>query len=42
MRDLPQTAQECQLTIEDLIFNDYTWVVTQWLSTKANRLSQYV
>ena len=42
MRDLPQTAQECQLTIADLIFNDYTWVLTQWLRTKASRLSQYV
>ena len=41
-RDLPQTAQECQLTVEDLIFNDYTLVVTRWSRTKANRLSQYV
>ena len=41
-RDLPQTAQECQLTVEDLIFNDYTLVVTRWLKTKANRLSHYV
>ena len=41
-RDLPRTAQECQLTVEDLIFNDYTLVVTRWLKTKANRLSQYV
>ena len=38
-RDLPQTARECQLTVEDLIFNDYTLVVTRWLRTKANRLS---
>ena len=38
-RDLPQTALECQLTVEDLIFNDYTLVVTRWLRTKANRLS---
>ncbi len=41
-RDLPQTARECQLTVEDLIFNDYTLVITRWLKTKANRLSQYV
>ena len=41
-RDLPQTAQECHLTVEDLIFNDYTLMVTRWLRTKANRLSQYV
>ena len=38
-RDLPQTAREYQLTVEDLIFNDYTLVVTRWLETKANRLS---
>ena len=41
-RDLPQTAREYQLTVEDLIFNDYSLVVTRWLETKANRLSQYV
>ena len=37
MKDLPQTARECQLTVEDLIFNDYTLVVTQWLRTKTSR-----
>ena len=37
-RDLPQTARECRLTVKDLIFNDYTLVVTRWLETKANRL----
>ena len=41
-RDLPQTARECHLTVEDLIFNDYTLMVTRWLRTKADRLSQYV
>ena len=41
-RDLPQTARECQLTVEDLIFNDYTWVVTRWLKTKAKPLLHYV
>ena len=41
-RDLPQTARECQLTVEDLIFNDYTLVVTRWLETKAKPLSHYV
>ena len=41
-RDLPQTARECHLTVKDLVFNDYTLVVTRWLRTKANRLSQYV
>ena len=38
-RDLPQTAREYQLTVEDLIFNDYTLMVTRWLGTKANHLS---
>ena len=41
-RDLPQTAREYQLTVEDLIFNDYTLMVTRWLETKANRLSEHV
>ena len=41
-RDFPQTVRECQLTVEDLIFNDYTWVVTRWLETKAKPLSKYV
>lgn len=40
--DLPQTAEECQLTVEDLIFPDYTLVVTRWLKTKAKPLSYYV
>ena len=34
MRDLPQLAQECQLEIEELIFNDYTLMLLEWLSTK--------
>ncbi len=33
---LPQTAQECQLTVEDLIFNDYTLLVAQWLESEGN------
>ena len=41
-RDLPQTAREYQLTVEDMIFNDYAWVVTRWLKTKAKPLSDYV
>ena len=32
-RDLPQTVEECQLDIEDLIFNDYILVVEEWLKT---------
>ena len=41
-RSLPQTARACQLTVEDLIFNDYILVVTRWLETKTNRLSKYI
>ena len=40
--DLPQTAREYQLTVEDLIFNDYSLMVTRWLETKAKPLSHYV
>ena len=36
MEKLPQTAQECQLTVEDLIFNDYTLLVAQWLESEGN------
>lgn len=35
-RDLPQTAREYQLTVEDLIFNDYILLVAQWLETKSD------
>lgn len=34
MGDLPQLAQEYQLKIEELIFNDYTSVITRWLRTR--------
>ena len=33
MRDLPQLAQECQLEVDELIFNDYTFVLAEWLRT---------
>lgn len=36
MEKLPQTAQECQLTVEELIFNDYTLLVAQWLESEGN------
>ena len=32
--DLPQLAQEYQLKVEELIFNDYTSVITRWLRTR--------
>ena len=31
--DLPQLAQEYQLKVDELIFNDYSWVITKWLKT---------
>ena len=36
MKKLPQTAQECRLTVEELIFNDYTLLVAQWLESEGN------
>ncbi|MYA69664.1 hypothetical protein F4009_08825 [Candidatus Poribacteria bacterium] len=33
---LPQMAREGQLIVEELIFNDYTSMVTQWLRIKAD------
>lgn len=36
MEKLPQTAQECRLTVEELIFNDYTLLVAQWLESEGN------
>ena len=34
MEDLPQLAQEHQLKVDELIFNDYTLVITRWLRTR--------
>ncbi|MCE2394868.1 hypothetical protein J4G02_09815 [Candidatus Poribacteria bacterium] len=34
MEDLPQLAQEHQLKVDQLIFNDYTLVITRWLRTR--------
>ena len=42
MVDLPQMAQIRQLDAKNLIFNDYTWMVVEWLQTKENRLSKHV
>ena len=33
---LPQTAREARLIPEELIFNDYTLLVAQWLETKGD------
>ena len=36
---LPQTAREARLIPEELIFNDYTLLVAQWLETKGDQHS---
>ena len=36
---LPQVAQRFQLEIEDLIFNDYTFIVAEWLRTQTDKAS---
>lgn len=36
LEKLPQTAKEARLIPEELIFNDYTLLVAQWLETKGN------
>ena len=35
MEKLPQMAKEGQLIVEELIFNDYTLLVAQWLESKG-------
>ena len=37
LRDLPQTTEECQLDVEDLIFNDYIFVIGKWLMAERGR-----
>ena len=37
MEDLPQLAQPFQLEVEELIFNDYTFILAEWLTTQASR-----
>ena len=41
VRDLPETAQKYQLAVEEMIFNDYTLVIEEWLKTNASHLSQH-
>ena len=40
MRDLPQMAQNFQLEINDLIFNDYVWLLGKWLVAETSPLSK--
>ncbi len=35
MRDLPRTVQRFQLTVEEMIFNDYTLMIEEWLETES-------
>ena len=41
VKDLPETTQRFQLTVEEMIFNDYTLVIEEWLKTNASHLSQH-
>ena len=41
VKGLPETAQRFQLTVEEMIFNDYTLVIEEWLQTNASHLSQH-
>ncbi len=33
LKDLPRTAERFQLEVEDMVFNDYTLVLEEWLKT---------
>ena len=37
LKDLPQTAAECQLDVEDMIFNDYIFIIGKWLVAERDR-----
>lgn len=36
MQDLPKTAETHRLTVEEMIFNDYTLVIEEWLKTTSD------
>ena len=40
IEDLPQMAQDFQLEVNDLIFNDYVWVLGKWLMAETSPLSE--
>ena len=42
MQDLPEMTQIWQLDANNLIYNDYIWLIVKWLRTRENRLSQRV
>ena len=35
MRELPQTAEELRLDVEDMIFNDYASVIARWMEKNS-------
>ena len=37
MEDLPQLAQAFELEVKELIFNDYTFMLAEWLTTQARQ-----
>lgn len=41
IRDLPETTQRFQLTVEEMIFNDYTTVIKAWLEANTGSSSKY-
>ena len=42
LMDSPQIAQRFQLEVEDLIFNDYTFIVAEWLTAQTSHTSRHV
>lgn len=40
MEDLPQMAKDFQLEVDDLIFNDYVWVLGKWLIAETSPFSE--
>ena len=42
MQDLPEMTEIWQLDANNLIYNDYIWLIVKWLRTRENRLSQRV
>lgn len=40
VKDLPQMAQDFQLEVNDLIFNDYVWVLGEWLIAETSPLPE--
>ena len=42
LNDSPQIAQRFQLEVNDLIFNDYTFIVAEWLTMQTSNKSQHV